>query len=476
MLVPLLGLALLMGLISIIRYNFLAPKDAPPVHKSFVPFAGSIVPFGVNFLKFVQGGTAQHGKIWTTKLMGNRVTIVGHRDLHEDFFRPRNDVLSPSEVYRFMKPVFGPGVVYDATHARMREQLGFVSEQLSLAQLRKCVPKIQNQVRAVLAKDWGDSGTLNLLDAMSSLLISTASLCLFGSVPADPGVLSRILHDIESGINPIAVFIHWMPSFGLFRQRAARQEFEVLAQKILDDKRVEMGDKQEPEDIIESLLLAVYRDGTEMTDVERIGIMIGVIFAGQHTSLITSSWAIAFLSDPKNAAMKKRHTEEMEHYSHGEGCERELDFDGLAEMHYTDAVIKEVLRLNPPLIMLMRKVLQPLKIGGYTVPEGDTIAVSPLASMRSTDVFENADTFDPSRWTEKNEGGGALDFIGFGGGTHRCLGERFGTLQTKVVLSTILNDYDIELVSGTVPQPDYTTMVVGPTASQSLIRYKKKQQ
>eukprot|EP01063_Lacrimia_lanifica_P024917 TRINITY_DN32712_c0_g1_i1.p1 TRINITY_DN32712_c0_g1~~TRINITY_DN32712_c0_g1_i1.p1 ORF type:complete len:477 (+),score=223.84 TRINITY_DN32712_c0_g1_i1:67-1497(+) len=473
LLVGLLGIAVLMGIISVITYNK-GGKGYPPVRPSYVPFFGSIVPFGVNFLDFMKTGTKQYGKIWTTKLMGNRVTVIGHRDLHETFFKPRNEVLSPNEVYRFMKPVFGPGVVYDApSHLRMREQLGFVADQLGLANLKKYVPMIQNQVREVLANDWGESGTLNLLDAMASMLISTASLCLYGAHTKDlvsPERLAWILHEVESGINPVAVFIHWLPSFGLFRQRRARKEFEELAQKILDQKREEMGDKDEADDIMEALILAVYRDGTEMTDVERIGIMLGVIFAGQHTSLITSSWSIAYLSDPKYAAERKRHFEEMEHYSH----DGELDYDGLQEMKFTDAVVREVLRKHPPLIMLMRKVLQPIQCGEYTIPAGDTLAVSPLGSMRCDDVYEENDKWDPSRFADRGEGAGAFDFLGFGAGTHRCLGERFGTMQSKIVLSTILHEYDIELVEGKVPEPDYTTMVVGPDQKHCMVRYKKK--
>ena len=146
MLLGILLIAFALGLYSVIKYNFFKPEGAPPLMHSWVPFVGSIVPFGVNFLSFIEGGTKQLGKVWTTKLMGKRVTIVSHRDTHEYFFKPRNEVLSPQEVYRFMKPVFGPGVVYDATHARMREQLSFVADELSLNNMKRYVPMIQKQV------------------------------------------------------------------------------------------------------------------------------------------------------------------------------------------------------------------------------------------------------------------------------------------------------------------------------------------
>eukprot|EP01064_Diplonema_japonicum_P005930 TRINITY_DN13914_c5_g1_i1.p1 TRINITY_DN13914_c5_g1~~TRINITY_DN13914_c5_g1_i1.p1 ORF type:complete len:495 (+),score=74.45 TRINITY_DN13914_c5_g1_i1:62-1486(+) len=465
------GVLFLIGVISVIRFNTRKPGE-PPIKPSYVPFVGDIVPFGIDFLKFMKSGTGTYGKIWTTKLMGNRVTVVGHRDLHETFFKQRNDILDPSEVYKFMKPVFGAGVVYDAPHHKMREQLGFVADQLGQSSLKKFVPIIQNKVRQCLAEDWGDSGTLNLLDAMGSMLISTASLCLYGENAAklaSPSKISHILGEIEAGLNPIAVFIHWLPSFGYFRQRKARKEFEQLAKNILDERRSDP-DAESRTDIINALLNAVYRDGVEMTDHERIGIMLGVIFAGQHTSLITSTWVLCYLSNASNAELLRKHREEMSAYSH----EGELDWEGLNEMLLTDACFKEVLRVHPPLIMLMRKVMKPVDIHGFTVPKGDTLAISPLASHRHNDVYKSADDWNPERWLDSSEGKGAYDFIGFGAGTHRCLGERFGTMQTKVVISTILNDYDIELVQEKVPVPDYTTMVVGPTKNQTMIRYQKR--
>ena len=321
---------------------------------------------------------------------------------------------------------------------------------------------------------------MNLLDSMGSLLISTAAMCLFGTeslAGTSPERFAQLLCEIESGINPVAVFIHWLPSFGLFRQRKARKEFEQIALDILARQRKQMeveGDR-DPNGIVEALLQAVYRDGTPMTEEERVGIMLGVLFAGQHTSLITTTWSVAYLSSPQYKEMKARHEEEFKTYSNGEGDDAEIDYDGLMEMHYTESIVKEVLRLHPPLIMLMREVCQPLKIGEYTVPVGDTLAVSPLASMRCEDVFEKADTFDPSRFCDRSEGAGQFDFVAFGGGAHKCLGGKFGLLQTQVVLSTIMHDYDIELVKGDVPVPDYTTMVVGPSLNESMIRYTKKQ-
>lgn len=119
--------------------------------------------------------------------------------------------------------------------------------------------------------------------------------------------------------------------------------------------------------------------------------------------------------------------------------------------------------------MLMRKVLKPVTVGKYTVPVGDIIACSPLLSHDDAEAFPNPREWNPERNMKIIDGA----FCGFGGGVHKCIGEKFGLLQVKTILATVFREYDFELV-GNLPEPNYHTMVVGPTADQSRVRYIKR--
>ena len=89
------------------------------------------------------------------------------------------------------------------------------------------------------------------------------------------------------------------------------------------------------------------------------------------------------------------------------------------------------------------------------------------------DVFKAADTFDPDRFSEeRNEQKTPFAYLGFGAGMHQCMGQQFGLLQVKTVLSVLLRNYSIEAIDKEVPEPDYAAMVVGPSTHLN-VRYKK---
>jgi len=152
-----------------------------------------------------------------------------------------------------------------------------------------------------------------------------------------------------------------------------------------------------------------------------------------------------------------------------------ITLDGLSEMHFLHAAMKETLRLYPPLILLMRKVLEPVEYKGYIVPKGDIAVVCPPVSHRLEKVFSDPDSFNPLRFLgdDAEDIKTKFGFLAFGGGRHQCLGERFGFLQVKTIWSIMCRKFDFELCSAH-PKPDYSGIVVGPT-QPCKIRYKRKQ-
>jgi len=152
----------------------------------------------------------------------------------------------------------------------------------------------------------------------------------------------------------------------------------------------------------------------------------------------------------------------------------ELSLNSLSEMNLLHAVMKETLRLYPPLVLLMRKVLEPISYNGYMISKGDIVVVSPSIAHRIPDVFKNPDEFNPERFLGDNAEDEIekFSYIAFGGGRHSCLGERFAYLQVKIIWSILLRKFDFELCQEH-PQPDYSTIVVGPK-SPCMIKFKRK--
>lgn len=144
----------------------------------------------------------------------------------------------------------------------------------------------------------------------------------------------------------------------------------------------------------------------------------------------------------------------------------ELSYEALNKMEVLHNIITEVLRLHPPLIMLLRYARNAFSVTTkdgqqYVIPKGNVVAVSPWFFHRLPHIWSEPDAFDPDRWNRGEDKGLQFSFIGFGGGRHSCMGYNFAYLQIKAIWATILRNYDLELVDP-IPQPNFDAMVIGP--------------
>lgn len=445
----------------------------PPVIPVKVPFLGHIISFGMDPLGFMTKCKKEAGGLYTISMFGKRVTVVADPKLHSTFFAPRNEILSPRETYAFMVPVFGEGVGYGATYPRMREQLNFLAEELTISKFQNFCPAIQSEVRKFVNENWkGDSGEINLLDDMSAMIINTACQCLFGEdlrKRLNARRFSELLAEMEASLVPAAVFLPVLlklPTATVGRCRAARAELQTILGAIVEARQKEGTDDSSTSDLLAGLMSAVYRDGTPMSLHEVCGMIVAAMFAGQHTSTITATWTLLHLMQPNNKKHLAKIREEFSEFA------MNLTYDNvMKDMPFAELCARESIRRDPPLIMLLRQVMENVKVNDFVIPKGDIIACSPLLSHHDEGAFPNPREWNPERPTIVE---GA--FVGFGAGVHKCMGEKFGLLQVKAVLATVLTEFDLEPVHSTIPDPDYHTMVVGPTRAQARVRYIRRKQ
>lgn len=457
---------------KLVLFNTRRPGE-PPIVPCYYPVVGHVVQFGIHPLNFLVECKRRVGGVFTINMFGQPVTIVGDPKVHAAFFEPRNEVLSPREVYAFMIPVFGEGVGYGASYGKMREQLSFLAEELSIEKFKNFVPAIQHEVREY-TKSWkGASGEINLLDEMSALIINTACRCLFGEDVRKRINATRfafLLAEMEASLRPAEVFVPWLgalPSAAARRRNDARNELsESLAKIVMERRAAEARGETDFQgsDLLGGLVRAVYSDGTPMSLHEVCGMIVAAMFAGQHTSTITTTWTLLHLMQSCNKRHFAKVKEEFADF------QPQIGYDDVTDnMPFADQCAREAIRRDPPLIMLMRKVMTPHKVGNFVLPKGSVIAVSPLLTHADEEAFPDSRTWNPERDFNKVP----KAFVGFGAGVHKCMGEKFGLLQVKTIMFTLLREFDFEPL-GPLPDPDYHTMVVGPTKSQSRVRFVRR--
>lgn len=204
---------------------------------------------------------------------------------------------------------------------------------------------------------------------------------------------------------------------------------------------------------------------------EITGIFISMMFAGHHTTSGTAAWSlIELLRHPD--VMEQVTTELDELYSDG----ADISFHALRQIPILEAVIKETLRLHPPLILLLRVARGDFEVGGYAINEGNLVAATPAISNRIPEDFPNPDSFDPGRYIDPNQEDivNRWTWIPFGAGRHRCVGAAFAQMQLKAIFSILLRDFEFEMAQPADSyRNDHSKMVV-QLQQPCTVRYRRR--
>ena len=415
--------------------------------------------------------TQRYGTVHGLNLFGTHFYMLVGPEAAGPFFRAGDDVLNQSQVYSFTKYVFGDDILYDSPVPEYNNQLKVLSGALSKERLQQYVDWMVLEARDFF-NSWADEGVVDLRAELSHLIILTASRCLLGREVREElhAEVAKYYAELDGGMTPLSFFAPTLPTPAHRKRDEARKEMAKIFSKVIAARRASKSSTVEV-DFLQTLIDAKRKDGESYTDDQITGLLIVALFAGQHTSAITSTWAGIFMHF-QNEDLLAEVLEEQRKVLNEYG--NKLSWESLSEMKLLHNCIKEGLRLHAPLILVFRKVLKDLKVDKYTIPAGSVVGVSPPVHHRFEPVWgEDPEIYDPHRYDTDDMP--TFGFAGFGGGRHSCMGEQFAYMQVKAIWSTMLQQFEMELVDQSkLPKVDYSAMVVGPIAP--MMRFKRRKE
>jgi len=213
-----------------------------------------------------------------------------------------------------------------------------------------------------------------------------------------------------------------------FRRRIDRVD-ELIYRGIAERRAAD--DVAERDDILSMMIGATHEDGTPMSDEEIRDELLTLLVAGHETTATSLAWAVERLT---------RNPEKLERL----GAEVR---EGREE--YLTATIQETLRLRPVISIVLRKLTEPVEIGGYELPAGVSVAPSIYLVHRNPEVYPEPQRFLPERFLENPPG--TYTWIPFGGGVRRCLGASFAQFEMAVVLKELVKRHQIRPAN---PKPE----------------------
>jgi cytochrome P450 len=298
---------------------------------------------------------------------------------------------------------------------------------------------------------WRNGEQRHLDRDMMKLTLQIVSKTLFDADVAGDAdrvgvLLTHILHATNSRVNSMVRLPDWVPTPQ--RQAAQRDvtELDAIIQRIVDERRESGADRG---DLLSMLLLAQDDEGKGMSDQQLRDELMTIFLAGHETTAMNLTWTWYLLSQHPDVVTRLR--EEVDRVL----GDRAATVADLANLPYTEMVVKEAMRLYPPAPAVGREPVEDTELGGYPLPKQALLNLSIFAMHRSARYYPEPDRFDPERFSEANEKTiPKYAYLPFGAGPRVCIGNSFALMEARLVLATMIQQVDLALVPGQqiVPQ------------------------
>ena len=436
----------------------------PPLVSGALPLVGHATQFLRDQLQLLERGYREHGEIFRLRLGRRPAIIMVGPELARWVFKHTDDrTLSIGPSLAFTIRLFGPDFYFLASPEEYQHQRETLLPLFRAHMAGGHLAIMERHCAAFVAR-LGDSGTFDLPQEMNALVLGIIMEAFLGAdfVRHMPSTVASDFRDFIRGLDPITP--GWVPAPHLLRARRARDRMRAAVGDLVQARRRQPAD---PPDFLQVLMSARALDGTPVTDQWVIQMALGVTFAGHDSTTGHVSWSlIDLLQHPDELA--KVLAEQSRIFADGTGTS--LDLVAVHRMNCLDRALHETARLRPVAPVMLRRVLRPVDIRGLVIPAGADVFVAPVLSHRLPVLFDHADQYHPDRFLANARQTSYLH--GFGGGTHRCLGEHFADLLTHVTVTRLLQHYELTLVSPQ-PVPVRTPAFKGPR-SPCLIRYRAR--
>jgi cytochrome P450 len=378
----------------------------------------------------------RHGDMFTVQIANEGTWVfLAHPDAVKQVFTGDPLLLHAGEANRILLPLLGHHSVLlldDAAHMRQRKLMlpPFHGERM-----RRYQDVMAEAAREEIER-WPLGEPHAVRDATQRITLEVITRTVFGVQDEERrGRLMAILgHVLEWGGDPkrMAMLAVLGPrnaaSSRMFRR--VREPADALIYQEIRERRG-APDLRERDDVLSMLLQARHDDGSSMSDEELRDELMTLLVAGHETTASSLAWAVERLVRHPEALARLR---------------EETDAGGT---DYADAVCKETLRLRPILSLVVRRLKEPMEIGGHPLPAGITVAPCIYLVHRRPDVYADPLAFRPERFLEA--GAGTYTWFPFGGGVRRCLGASFALFEMRIVLRELVARLDLRAAD---PRPE----------------------
>jgi cytochrome P450 len=290
----------------------------------------------------------------------------------------------------------------------------------------------------------------DLVPELSRLTLRILGRCLFerdltDEADAVGGALRVVLHHTIEKLAALFPLPGVIPTPRNLRFRAALRALDRVVLSLIAERRRDGADRG---DLLSMLLAARDEDtGEGLSDRQLRDEVMTLLLAGHETTAMALSWTFYLLSLHPGA--RRTLEQELDAALTAAGADGGLGLEQLPRLRYTRMVLDESLRLYPPAWVVTRSADADDEIGGFAIPAGSRVLVSPYVTHHDPVLWDDPEGFDPERFApEAQDGRPRYAYFPFGGGPHLCIGASFAIMEATIVLATVARRLRLDLEPG----------------------------
>ncbi|MBA3823181.1 MAG: cytochrome P450 [Ktedonobacterales bacterium] len=420
------------------------------------PLVGSTFDFSRDPLGFVTQLQRDYGDAATVPMLRRGKMVMLFSPMYVRYVLTEHPRIFTSREFNYsLERLLGDGLLsIDGDFHRSQRRL--VQPAFHRKRIDSYAQTMTQHTEEMLAT-WQLGQTLDLAAEMQALTLRIVAKTLLSvDLQHDSNELARAFNDVI--LFPADVRLSWktllkidspLTPYGRFLRGKAT--LDRLIYGIIDERRQSGEDTG---DVLSMLLASHDEDATVMTDKQVRDETMTFFAAGHETTSNALSWTFYLLSQYPGAYAKLR--AELDRVLGG----RMPTVDDLANLVYTDMVIKEAMRLYPPAWAIGRMASEDFTMGEYHLPKGQIVLMSQWVIQRRPDIWgPDAEHFKPERFDPLHpQEVPHFAYFPFGGGPRMCIGMPFAQMEARLLLATIAQRFHPRMVLGhpVVPQPMVT--------------------
>ncbi|GAX40393.1 cytochrome P450 [Tolypothrix sp. NIES-4075] len=394
---------------------------------------------------YMEKANQEFSDIFTASVVGfgDTVVFVNHPQTIQEILTDRKKFAALGEVNKIVQPIIGDYSVFMLDGDRHKHRRQLVMPAFHGERMRAYGQLISNLTEKVFSQLPLNQPFL-ARTAMQEISLQVVLEAVFGLYEGErcqeiKHLLPLFLDAFWSPLTSSLFFFSflqkdlgaWSPWGKFLRQK---QQIDQLLYAEIAERR----EQADPEriDILSMLMSSRDEAGKSMTDQELRDDLMSLIIAGHETTATAMAWALYWIHhQPK---VRQKLLQELDTLGDS------LDPMSIFRLPYLTAVCNEALRIAPVVMLTLPRVVQErVELLGYLLEPGTVVVSSIYLIHRRKDLYPEPEQFKPERFLESQFS--PYEFMPFGGGTRRCMGEALAVFEMKLVLATILSHYQLAL-------------------------------